>query len=302
MRSPAGRLILLLLVLATRAQAAAITVTAADQDRLGITSSQLAEARVQQSTPAYVRVLDPAALAALDADLTAARAASTASTKNAKRLQRLAAEDESASQQAAEAAAAQAVADAAHTSALARRLAVDWAPALEAMSRRDRAELVRQLAARDAVLLRADTPEALDGTQAVLSVGSDSDVARVAETLGPAGAVDPRMQTFGLLAVLRGGTLDALPPGRVLEGRVSHGAEQSGVVIPRSAIVRLEGADWAYVRTGPESFERRQIAAPTPTTAGWFVATGFASGDDVVVDGAGAVLAIEREDESGEVD
>lgn len=302
MRAIAVGVLGFLVAMTVQAQSTAITLGSADQQKLGIVSRRLTDAHVRASIPAYVRVLDPSKLATLNADLTAARAAATASSRDAERLARLADEDESASRQAAEAAAAQAVGDAARADALARRMSVEWAPALAQMRDVSRTALIRQLTEGAAVLLRADTATRPGGHDAVLSITPDAGVARAAETLGAAGAMDPRMQTFGVLAVLRGHDLGALPPGRMLDGRVSYGDEQEGVVIPRAAVVRVDGADWAYVRTGPESFERRETAEAIPTADGWFLRKGFTPGQDIVVEGAGALLAIERADEAAEVD
>ena len=67
-----------------------------------------------------------------------------------------------------------------------------------------------------------------------------------------------------------------------------------GVLLPRSALVRYEGSDWAYVRTGPGRFERRQVASPTPEADGDFVAQGIRPGDQVAVQGVAALFAAEQ--------
>ena len=63
---------------------------------------------------------------------------------------------------------------------------------------------------------------------------------------------------------------------------------------PREAVIRYRGLDWAYVRTGPSGFERRLIDGPVPESDGFFVAHGFAGGDEVVVSGATALFAAEQ--------
>ena len=65
-------------------------------------------------------------------------------------------------------------------------------------------------------------------------------------------------------------------------------------MIPREAVIRYRGLDWAYVQTSASTFERRMIDAPVPEADGFFVAHGFASGDAVVVRGATALFAAEQ--------
>jgi hypothetical protein len=54
------------------------------------------------------------------------------------------------------------------------------------------------------------------------------------------------------------------PPGEPL----------AGVIIPRDAVVRLEGAGWVYVMNkdkGGEAFTRKKIQLDRPTENGWFL-------------------------------
>ncbi len=64
-------------------------------------------------------------------------------------------------------------------------------------------------------------------------------------------------------------------------------------MIPRAAVVRSEGRAWAYVRLGEQRFTRRVVTVDTPTERGWFVTSGFAPGDRIVVDGAQTLLSEE---------
>jgi multidrug efflux pump subunit AcrA (membrane-fusion protein) len=64
-------------------------------------------------------------------------------------------------------------------------------------------------------------------------------------------------------------------------------------VVPEAAIVRTGDREWAYVRIAPTQFERRQLEVTVPTPRGWFVTSGFAAGDHVVVTGAQALLSKE---------
>ena len=71
------------------------------------------------------------------------------------------------------------------------------------------------------------------------------------------------------------------------------GEPERGVSVPRSAVVRVAGKTWVYVQTADDRFARREIASARPTAKGWFVASGLAAGDRVVVVGAQALLSEE---------
>ncbi|HPE31372.1 MAG TPA: hypothetical protein PLV61_09270 [Parvularculaceae bacterium] len=284
------------------AQTASIALEPADQQKLGVETTTLATTTIEASVPAFVRVLDPSALAMLDGDLTAADAAASASGKERDRLARLAAADASASRQAAEAAAAKASADAAQALTLKRRLSVEWSPALAAMTADERAALVNDLIAGKAALIRADVLGASAVGANEVSIFANDGAPVMGAVIGRAGAADPRMRTLGVMAIAKGAGVEFLPPGAAFEGRISGGGEMSGVVIPRSAIIRLDGANWAYVQTGDAEFERREISGAVKTQEGWFVAQGFSAGEKLAVKGAGSLLGVERADESAESD
>jgi hypothetical protein len=71
------------------------------------------------------------------------------------------------------------------------------------------------------------------------------------------------------------------------------GTPLSGVIIPRSSILRHGGLTWVYIQTGDDKFERRDCELQTPTTEGWFVIHGVTSGEKVVVEGAQMLLSEE---------
>jgi multidrug efflux pump subunit AcrA (membrane-fusion protein) len=88
-----------------------------------------------------------------------------------------------------------------------------------------------------------------------------------------------------------------LVPGQALVGYLQvPGEPVAGVVVPREAVVRTEGAAWVYVldQAGAEAFARTEIPLDHPTDAGWFVPQGVSAGDYIVVKGAQQLLSIER--------
>lgn len=280
-----------------------VMLSVADQQRMGVETAEVGTRTIADSVTALIRVLDPAPLAMLDADLAAAAAAANASDREFSRVSGLAREDQSASQQALEAAAAQAASDRAALSRLERRLSLEWGAGIATLGVDARGRLVTDLAAGGAALLRADAPDRPEGLVGRVLVDSEDDAVPIAaEPIGPAASVDPRLQTVGLICIVRGEAAGALRPGRVLGGRIETATEVTGVVLPRSALVRLDGSVWAYVRTGGESFARREVLEARPIDDGWFVTKGFTAGNEIVTGGAGSLIAVERGDEAAEQD
>jgi hypothetical protein len=282
---------------------APVSISPEDQTRMGVKVEALATRTISDAVPAYIRAVDIGPLLALNADLLTARAAHAMSASEYARLSKLASQDQSASAQSVEAARAAALGDEAKVSLLARRLAFEWSPALVAQIASGDTSLIEALASGEAALIRADAPQRPDGIVGEIA----ADVVReeapiVAAPLGLSGAADPRMQTVGLYAVVRGAGAAALRPGKVFNGYIRTPESISGVVIPRSAIVRLDGASWAYVQTGEGVFARREILGARRIEDGWFVEEGFSDGEKIVVAGAESVVAVERADESAEAD
>ena len=67
----------------------------------------------------------------------------------------------------------------------------------------------------------------------------------------------------------------------------------TGVVVPHAAVVYAEGKTWAYVQTGADTFLRREVHLDHLTPEGWFVTSGIAAGERVVVTGAQMLLSEE---------
>ncbi|HKQ46862.1 MAG TPA: HlyD family efflux transporter periplasmic adaptor subunit [Phycisphaerae bacterium] len=84
-----------------------------------------------------------------------------------------------------------------------------------------------------------------------------------------------------------------LRPGLAIVAYIAlTGEAQKGAIIPRSAVVRLEGGTWIYVKSGEQEFTRRAVNDLRPTEAGWFAA-GLDPDQIVVVTGAQALLSTE---------
>ena len=114
-----------------------------------------------------------------------------------------------------------------------------------------------------------------------------------AQLLGPAMSVDAQMQGRGFLCLVAQNS-SHLAPGAAVAGLLTlPGEAQSGVIVPRNAVVRFNGTAWVYVQTGDDTFERRQAALDTPLEKGWFVRDGLKPEAKVATAGAQELLSEE---------
>ena len=175
------------------------------------------------------------------------------------------------------------------------KLVQAWGGAIAGQS--DRLAFVQSLVALEAVLIRIDLPagETLGGTprsaRIVPLVGEATPVE--AACLGSAPNADPQSQGQGFLFLLKPNS-PRLVPGAALTGFLPQpGQPQSGALVPRAAVLRVNGRPSVYVQTGENVFTRREIALDHPLADGWFVTRGVKPGDKVVVIAAQVLLAEE---------
>ncbi len=272
----------------------AVKVDAATQRKIGVVTEPLAAAnRSGAMTDGFARVLDPGPLAALDADIAAAAAASSASSAEAARTKSLFAADATVSAKTTEAAVAQARADSIKLTLLRRRLGLEWGPGLTRLSDEARSRLVGALAAGQTALLRVDAAQMPHGVRSVtLDLGLASLVK--ATVLGPARTSDTRLQSTGLIVQVDGRGAAKLGAGLSVPVRISAGAAASGVMLPRSALLRVKGHTVVYVRKDAETFEQRRAENGASDPAGLFVASGFRPGEAVAVKGGMALYAAQN--------
>lgn len=272
--------------------ATVVKLDPATQRRLGIETVPLAAEARTASVSGFARVLDAIPLASLDADIAQATAALAASRAEAARTRALNADDQTVSRRVADAAAAQAGADAAKLQLLRRRLGLEWGPVIARLSDARRSALVNDLAAGRAALVRIDLPAgpAQPGGSAVIDLGPGGRAE--AALLGPTRTGDPRLQTTGLLGIVRGPAALRLGLGIVAPATLRGAAATRGVVIPRAALLRTAGQTFAYVRRDG-GFERRPLAGALADPGGLFVTGGFRPGEAVVVSGAAKLFAAE---------
>ena len=92
--------------------------------------------------------------------------------------------------------------------------------------------------------------------------------------------------SVGALQELQAETITPQPPPHI-------GDSATGIIIPRTAVVRFGGKTWVYLHTGAETFMRREVTLGRPLQDGWLGASGLTAGDQVVTDGAQTLLSEE---------
>ena len=276
---------------------AGVELDAATQKRLGVAVAPLAAARYAGTISGFARVLDPVPLATLDSDLLAAQAAARASAAEAARTKALAAADATISLKTAQAAQAQASADAAKLALLRRRVGLEWGSAFA--SDGVRARLLADLATGRAALVRIDAPAGAAnarGVQLELSGGERVSVA----PLGSARTADTRLQSGGLIGVVRGPAAARLAAGLTAPAVLTGPVGTTGIVAPRSAVMRAQGKVFIYVRQDATHFERRVLTGVVPQADGLFAAGGARPGESVAISGAAAIFAAENAPKGGD--
>jgi hypothetical protein len=272
---------------------AAVVLSPSQQRRLGVEVEVLTAQRGQAKVNAFAKVLDTGPLAQLESDLESQEAAAAASSAEARRAQSLAKGDHGVSVKDMEAAIAQSKADQSKLTLLHRQLGLQWGPGIAGLPPARRQALVVAFSKGQAALVQLDTPDSA-GQRGVTAAEVDiADQTVRATIIGPSRNAEPRLQSSGLLAVITGPPAILFSNGLTQSARLAQPGGQVGVVLPKSAILRFEGSDWAYVRSGA-GFERRLIQDPQPQADGYFVGHGLRPGEAVAVKGVAALFAAER--------
>jgi hypothetical protein len=277
-----------------------ITMSDEAQGEMGILVKKPQAAQLSPEVKGYGRVLDPAPLVALINEFAAARAACVASSNELARLQTLTGQG-NASERALQGAQAAARRDQLTMQSAQDRLALSWGRAVAGQN--DLSAVVQSLTALQALLVRVDLPmgEPLSGQPVGARLLTLSGRSLDGDVIGPATSVDQQTQGRGYLLLLKDNSAQ-LAPGEAVTGFLKLSGEPvKGVVIPREAVVRTQGAGWVYVHSGGgEAFTRVQIPLDHPTGAGWLVTEGVNPNDYLVVTGAQQLLSTEQKGQGGE--
>jgi hypothetical protein len=271
-----------------------LALDAKTQAAAGIRIEPVASARQATSRTGYAHAVDLSPLAALAADAEAARAAVAASQKQVSRLAALAAQDQAAAPKDVEAARTQLAADQAKLKLSCERVGLDFGAGLARLGCNWIPRIVREAAEGRAALVRIDAIGGLPPAGGSVLVGEGAEAVTV-HILGPAVGVDPQLQTAGVLGLVRGSGAARLAVGRVLPVRLDAGAARSGVLVPRTALMRADGAMFVYRAQGHSRFARVALEDGVPMGDGWFFSGGaLKAGDPIVTSGATTLLGLER--------
>lgn len=261
-----------------------------DAAKIGLQLATLPATTISAGQQGYARAIDLSPLAAIGAEITAAQAAVAASGAEAARLNELAAQDGNASRREAQAASAQAASDKARLTLACQRVALEFGAGLARLGCNAIPGLAREAAAGMRSVIRIDMPAGPPPAGAMVQVGEGGQMKRL-RVLGPAVGGDAQLQTAGVLAIADG----TASVGRVLPARMGAAAGQAGVLVPRAALVRSDGALFVYRARGKDGFERIALTGAVAGDAGWQVPVGaLHPGDRIVVEGAGTLLGLEH--------
>lgn len=268
--------------------------------RLGVRVEILHAGTSQSFATGFARGLDAGPLAAIEADAESNEAALSASQAEAARLGALYSQDQSASRRALDAARAQARGDAARARLARQRIGLEVGSGLLRLGPGGIRRLVADIAQGRAALVRIDIPGVLLRAGATVEVGEETTRMQLV-VLGPAASTDGKLQTNGVLAVVRGPLASHFMAGRILSAQVASKGAARGVIVPRDAILRTQGQLLVY-RLDAKGFEAVTLADPQPVADGWFVAAGLQPGERIAISGAASLNALEHRAPAAEGD
>jgi len=284
-----------------------IALDQATQAQSGIVVTSLEASSHQEERKGYGTVMDVDDLIALRKDMATAQAEVDkaqahleASRQEYERAQALHADNRISSDKALQAATAAWHTDAANArAAQAARRALEgtarqrWGPVLATWVFEASPDFDR-LSQRQEVLLQITIPPdvALASAPPTASIQAADGTRSAARLVSPAPRTDPRIQglSFFYLAPARS---QGLLPGMNVLAYLPVGPPVQGVRVPAAAVVWWQGTAWVYVQKDSNHFMRRAIATEMPVPEGWFVSTGLAAGDSIVVRGAQLLLSEE---------
>jgi hypothetical protein len=286
-----------------------VKISEAAQEAAGIRAAALAPARFAPVVEALGVVVNPAPLVELRgrlltvrAEAEAVRAAVHFSGQERDRLQALYDDDRNVSKRAVQSADATLRGEAAKATALDRgatglqeSLRAQWGDAIARFATDPRSQFFRDLSTQRVLLVQLTLPAGVEppaaGTKVAVTSLSAPGPRREAVLLSSAPFADPVV--LGPTFLFRVAGAPELRVGYRVKGELSRGGEpREGVAVPPAAVVYHGGTAWVYVKTGAETFARREITTRDEVEGGWFD-EGLAPGDAVVVSGAQLLLSEE---------
>ncbi len=278
-------------------------VLSAEQIRaLGITTERTRSTDYQGNAEGFGVVIGLDTFAQTYADVATASAAAAQSAAALNRARKLAAgEDAAVSQEVLESAANKASADQAALQLAQRKSDTVFGLRAPWHSATDRKRIMDQLARGHAVLIRVTFPLGrLGGT-----IPDEMAIRRIepsafnwhTKVIWPAPA-DATVPGNGFFVLLEGSDL---AQGEHVAASSGVGGHLSGVWIPQTALLLSESGTWAYAETKVGRYQRVGIDIGRPYNGGYVLKAngGIAPGQNIVVTGAGLLLAHELNPSAG---
>ncbi len=155
--------------------------------------------------------------------------------------------------------------------------------------------IMRRLLSQTAFLIQLvlphDAPRAAARGRISVAPTLSRDGARPARFVADSPQIDPAFPGETYFYLVEGG---GFRTGMRVVARIGMGgAALSGVTIPSSAVVWHAGKAWTYVKDKEGRFARHEVSTAAEVEDGWFNASGFQAGDEVVVSGAQLLLSEE---------
>ena len=288
---------------------AAVRLTPQSQAAAGIAVQTLAAMQRQAAFEAYGIVANLQSLAegrgrylAAIAEAKATRAMLAAAESDYRRMEKLFRDDRNVSEQAMQAAQArfrseqtrQAAADQAAAS-VRDAIRGAWGESVTRWAVNPDSQTMRQLIDHTAflvqVVLPQDLPRAAVRGSIKVAPAMAREHARPASFVAASPQLDPAFPGETYFYLVQGG---GFRTGMRVVARISMaGAPVSGVLVPTAAVIWHAGKAWAYVKDAEDSFARFEVSTADELDGGWFNASGFDAGDEVVVSGAQLLLSEE---------
>lgn len=248
-----------------------LKLDAETQKRLGFQAALPTVGSVARELTGTARVLDGALLASQLNEVRAAQAAFDASRVDYERKRKLFENGQNASASAVETTSALVEQNQVALEASRDRVAAVWGKVIA--EREGLTAFARSLLARDAALVRIDllaSDRLTNQPQSVRLLRQNGDEVATAVVLAPASSTDSVVSGQAFLAFVATNATSLLP-GSALSARLETGTRESGVVLSRDAVVRHAGRGWVYVKTGDDTFVRREVPLDRPHRDGWLV-------------------------------
>lgn len=288
---------------------AIVRIPVESQHASGIATQVLRSGKSEQAVEVYGVVMNLQSLAdargrylAAAAEARALRAVVVAAESEYRRMEMLYRDDRNVSEQALKSAEGRYRSESARQSAAEQSAAAirdtirsTWGDAVTGWATNPDSRALQSLLQQQAFLIQLvlpyDLPRAAVRGKISVAPATARENARAARFVADSPQVDPGMPGETYFYIVDGGGFRA---GMRVAARVAlGGTPASGVIVPNAAVVWHAGKAWTYVKTDGQTFARHEVSTARELGGGWFNASGFDPGQEVVVSGAQLLLSEE---------